>query len=79
MVHTYAAAAIEKILILKKQAAPNVPESALVSSADLAPIAEPMLTGLFGAFELQVRIICNSYSVSLKYSISRALLKTNMS
>lgn len=54
VVHSYAAAAIEKILIMKKQAAPNVAESALVSSADLAPIAEPLLTGLFGAFELQV-------------------------
>ncbi|CAB4062461.1 CSE1 [Lepeophtheirus salmonis] len=47
VVHTYAATTIEKILILK------TPENkALVTSSELGPIAEPLLTGLFGAFSL---------------------------
>jgi exportin-2 (importin alpha re-exporter) len=48
VVHTYAAAAIDKILIMRRSGS-NGP---LVSSADLSPLAEPLLTGLFGAFSL---------------------------
>ncbi|XP_059097421.1 exportin-2-like [Tigriopus californicus] len=48
VVHTYAAAAVDKILIMKK---PGL-QDALVSSQDLAPLAEQLLTGLFGAFSL---------------------------
>ena len=49
MVHTYAAAAIDKILIMKQPGTNNVP---LVSSAQITPIAQELLTGLFGAFAL---------------------------
>lgn len=49
--HTYAAAAIDKILIIKSS-----PEGgqtrALITSQDLAPLSEELLAGLFGAFTL---------------------------
>jgi len=41
IVHTYSASAIDKLLILKK---PGTNE-ALVSSEELAPLAEPLLSG----------------------------------
>jgi exportin-2 (importin alpha re-exporter) len=50
VVHTYAAAAIDKILIMR--VAPGPDQKALVQAQDLAPLAEPLLTGLFGAFNL---------------------------
>ena len=46
VVHTYAAAAIDKILIMKDNEG-----KALVKSAELAPLAESLLTNLFSAFE----------------------------
>ena len=52
VVHTYAAAAIDKILIMKQPGAVGS-NKALVTAPDLTPIAEPLLTGLFGAFNLQ--------------------------
>lgn len=48
--HTYAAAAIDKILILKVSG--TVHNIAVVSSNDLQPLAEPLLHGLFAAFSL---------------------------
>lgn len=48
MVHSYAAAAIDKILLLKAPGTNN----ALVGKEALAPHAEPLLRGLFGAFSL---------------------------
>ncbi len=50
VVHTYSAAAIDKVLIIRSGA--ETGNVALVSSADLAPVAESLLTGLFGAFSL---------------------------
>jgi len=47
VVHTYAAAAIDKILIMK-----NGEGGALLSSADLTPLAEDLLKNLFSAFDL---------------------------
>jgi len=47
VVHTYSAAAIDKILIMK-----NPEGKAFVTSADLAPLAEDLLKNLFSAFEL---------------------------
>merc|ERR550519_3060993 len=47
VVHTYAAACIDKLLMIK---APD--GSALVKSNDLAPIAEDLLKSLFSAFDL---------------------------
>jgi len=47
VVHTYAAAAIDKILIMK-----DGQGRALVQSADLAPLAEDLLKNLFSAFDL---------------------------
>ena len=49
VVHTYAAAAVDKILIMKMPGSNNVP---VVSAADLAPLASELLQGLFGAFAL---------------------------
>jgi len=46
VVHTYAAAAIDKILIMK-----DADGKALVKSAELAPLAENLLKNLFGAFD----------------------------
>jgi len=47
VVHTYAAAAIDKILIMKDSEG-----KALIKSADLAPLAEDLLKNLFSAFDL---------------------------
>ena len=47
VVHTYAAAAIEKILIMK-----NAEGKALVTSQELAPLAENLLKNLFSAFDI---------------------------
>ena len=47
VVHTYAACAIEKILVMKTPGT----NQALISSQDLAPLAEPLLHGLFSCFE----------------------------
>jgi len=47
VVHTYAAATIDKILIMK-----NAEGKALLSSADLSPLAEDLLKNLFSAFDL---------------------------
>ena len=47
--HTYAAAAVDKILIMKMPGSTNLP---VVTSADLAPLASTLLEGLFGAFAL---------------------------
>jgi exportin-2 (importin alpha re-exporter) len=49
VVHTYAAAAIDKALIMKVSGTNN----ALITATDVNPIAEQLLTGLFGAFNLQ--------------------------
>ena len=46
VLHTYAAAAIDKILIMKDSTG-----CALLKSTDLAPITEDLLKNLFGAFE----------------------------
>ena len=46
VVHTYAAAAIEKILIMK-----NGEGKALVTSQELSPLAENLLKSLFSAFD----------------------------
>jgi len=46
VLHTYAAAAIEKILMMKDQT-----NSVLIKQQDLAPITEPLLKNLFGAFD----------------------------
>ena len=46
VVHTYAAAAIDKILIMK-----DAEGKALVKSAELAPLAENLLKNLFSAFD----------------------------
>ena len=47
--HTYAAAAIDKMLILRVPGSNNVP---VITADDLAPIAESLLQNLFGAFSL---------------------------
>jgi len=47
VVHTYAAAAIDKILIMK-----DTDGKALVKSSDLSPLAEDLLKNLFSAFDL---------------------------
>ena len=47
--HTYAAAAIDKILIMKIAGSNNV---ALVNANDLSPVVNDLLHGLFGAFNL---------------------------
>jgi len=47
VVHTYAAACIDKLLLIKAHDG-----SALVKSNDLAPIAEDLLKSLFSAFDL---------------------------
>ena len=47
VVHTYAAAAIDKILIMK-----DGEGKALLKSQDLAPLAEDLLKNLFSAFDL---------------------------
>jgi len=47
--HTYAAAAIDKILILKIPGSNNVPT---VTANDLSPMASDLLQGLFGAFNM---------------------------
>merc|ERR1711970_1426530 len=47
VVHTYAAAAIDKILIMKDNEG-----KALIKSSDLAPLAEDLLKNLFSAFDL---------------------------
>ena len=46
VLHTYSAAAIDKILIMKDQSG-----SALLKQPDLAPYTEDLLKNLFGAFE----------------------------
>ena len=53
VVHTYAAAAIDKVLIMRAPAtaADLSGRDALVTTADLTPVAEQLLTGLFSAFE----------------------------
>ena len=45
--HTYAAATIDKILVLRIQG--NVP---VINAPDLTPLAAVLLEGLFGAFNL---------------------------
>ncbi len=54
VVHTYAAATIDKILIMRAPTGGDgiVATSALVTASDLAPVVEQLLTGLFAAFEL---------------------------
>merc|ERR1711962_701181 len=47
--HTYASAAVEKILMLKVSGVNNV---AVVTANDLKPLAEDLLQGLFGAFSM---------------------------
>ncbi len=47
--HTYSAAAVEKMLILKHPGAANKP---LISADDLSPLAAELLQNLFGAFSL---------------------------
>ena len=47
--HTYAAATIDKILLLKIQGSNNVP---VINASDLSPLASELLQGLFGAFTL---------------------------
>ena len=49
MTHTYASAAVEKILMLKVSGVNNV---AVVTANDLKPLAEDLLQGLFGAFSM---------------------------
>ena len=51
VVHTYAAAAIDKILIMRGSLGDGQ-QQLLVNASDLQPIAEPLLAGLFGAFSL---------------------------
>ena len=48
--HTYSAAAVDKILIMKVAGSNNVP---VVTAADLKPLAESLLQGLFGAFSME--------------------------
>ena len=47
--HSYAAATIDKILLLKIQGSNNVP---VINASDLSPMASELLEGLFGAFTL---------------------------
>ena len=47
--HTYASAAVEKILMLKVSGVNNV---AVITANDLKPLAEDLLQGLFGAFSM---------------------------
>lgn len=62
VVHTYSAAAIDKILIMKQPGTNNVP---LVNQGHIAPIAQELLTGLFGAFALQGKAVLTYITYSL--------------
>ena len=53
--HTYASAAVEKILMLKVSGVNNV---AVITANDLKPLAEDLLQGLFGAFSMPGNHFC---------------------